>query len=189
MANYVVYMHVNQANGKRYIGISSNPISRWANGRGYRRNKHFADAIEKYGWNNFDHLILYSELTKDEACEIERYLIRKYRTQDKKYGYNLTSGGEVFEHSEESKQLMSINRKGKGNREFSETHRQRLSQNHGGGADKKAVVCVETGKIYSCINDAARDTHTNKKQISNCCHKTKNYNTAGGLHWQFAEVG
>ena len=110
MNDYVVYMHVNKANGKRYIGISKNPIARWANGKGYYRNKHFSDAINKYGWNNFDHLILYTDLTKKEAGEIEQHLIKEYRTQDKRYGYNLTSGGEAFLHSEESKKLTPAQR-------------------------------------------------------------------------------
>lgn len=188
MSSYVVYMHVNKANGKRYVGISTNPISRWANGRGYYRNKHFSDAIGKYGWNNFDHLILYSELNKKEACEIEQHLIKKYKTQDKRFGYNLTSGGEAFKHSEESKLLMSKNRKGKGPHEFSEIHKKRMKENHGGGAEKKPVVCKESGVVYACINDAARETGINKRQISGCCRGVCHYNTAGGYHWQFAEV-
>ena len=189
MNNYVVYMHVNRANGKRYVGISANPLARWANGRGYFRNKHFSDAIEKYGWNNFDHLILYAELSKEDACEIEQHLIRKYKTQDKRFGYNLTSGGEMFKHSEESKRLMSEHRKGKGLHEFSETHKQRLRDNHGGGAEKKPVLCVETGEVFSCIKEAANQTGINKKQISNCCRGVPHYNTAGGYTWRFAKVG
>lgn len=64
--NFCVYMHINRANGKRYVGITAqNPINRWQNGLGYRRNKHFWDAILKYGWDNFDHLILYSGLRKE----------------------------------------------------------------------------------------------------------------------------
>lgn len=186
MNDYVVYMHVNKANEKRYIGISKNPIARWANGKGYYRNKHFSDAINKYGWNNFDHLILYTDLTREEAGEIEQHLIKKYRTQDKRYGYNLTSGGEAFLHSEESKKLMSERRKGKGPREFTETHRQRIRDHHAGGTEKKPVICIENGVIYACINDAAKQTGINKKQISGCCREVTHYNTAGGLHWKFA---
>lgn len=188
MDNYVVYMHVNKANGKRYIGISINPLQRWANGKGYYRNKHFNDAINKYGWNNFDHLILYTDLSKKEACEIEQYLIAKYKTQNKKYGYNITSGGETFRHSEDSKALMSKNRKGKGLHEFSEEHKKRIREHHGGGAEKKPVVCIETGEVFSCIKEAANATGINKKQISNCCKMKPHYNTAGGYKWKFAEV-
>ena len=184
---FCVYMHVNKANGKRYIGITSvNPLDRWQGGFGYYKNKHFNDAIKKYGWNNFDHLILYSELSKEEACEIEQYLIAKYRTQDKRYGYNITSGGQYFKHSEESKLLMSDRRKGKGRVKRTPEQIERMKANHAGGADKSPVICLETGKRYESINDAARATGINKKQISGCCRKILHFNTAGGYHWKFA---
>ena len=185
--SFCVYMHINKANGKRYIGITSvNPLDRWQGGCGYYKNKHFNDAIKKYGWNNFDHLILYSELSKEEACEIEQYLIAKYKTQDKRYGYNIASGGQYFKHSEESKVLMSERRKGKGRVKRTPETIERMKANHSGGADKVPVVCMETGTQYGSINDAAKATGINKKQISGCCRKVPHYNTAGGYHWKYA---
>lgn len=130
-------MHINNANGKRYIGITSrNPLKRWSNGKGYYKNKHFYDAILRYGWDNFTHLILYSGLTNQEACDIEQKLIRKYHTQDKNHGYNLTSGGEYFKHSEESKRLMSERRKGKGRKKRTPEQIERMKASHSGGAEK-----------------------------------------------------
>lgn len=187
MNNYLVYVHRNKINGKRYVGITSgNPIRRWNNGFGYFRNKHFSDAIKKYGWDNFEHIIVLSGLSKDKACEEEQRLIKEFETQDKNKGYNLTSGGEHFKHSEESKRLMSANRKGKNTGPFSAEHIARIKAHHAGGGEKKAVFCVETGKRYECINDAARDTGINKKQISGCCRRQVHYNTAGGYHWRYA---
>lgn len=189
MSEYCVYMHVNKANGKRYIGITSdNPLKRWANGKGYYRNKHFSDAINKYGWNNFEHVILYTDLTKDEACETEQYLIKYYQTQDKRMGYNLTSGGEHFVHSEESKQRMSERRKGKGTRKRTPEQIEHMKASHGGGAAPSSVICLDTGERYRSINDASRATGINKKGISGCCRNKKNYNTAGGYRWAYAEV-
>lgn len=186
MNSFCVYMHVNKANGKRYIGITSkNPLERWQGGLGYRHNKHFNDAIQKYGWSSFDHLILYSELSKEEACEIEQHLIAEYKTQDKRYGYNIASGGEHFKHSEASKALMSARRKGKGKVKRTPEQIARMKASHSGGAEKVAVMCVETQKLYSSINEAARDTGINKKQISACCRKAPHYNTAGSLHWEY----
>lgn len=100
MKEYCVYMHVSPS-GKRYIGITSqNPTHRWNNGKGYADNKHFKNAIDKYGWENFEHLILYSGLTQNEACQKERELIKLYNSANQNYGYNLTTGGESFEFSD-----------------------------------------------------------------------------------------
>ena len=64
---FTVYMHVSP-NGKRYIGITSQePKLRWAGGSGYSDNKHFKSAIDKYGWNNFEHIIVASGLSLKAA--------------------------------------------------------------------------------------------------------------------------
>lgn len=95
MDTYSVYKHTNKYNNKIYIGITKqNPIKRWANGKGYKINSHFRNAIEKYGWDNFTHEILFNELSKEEACKLETKLILKYNSIDAKHGYNNTTGGE-----------------------------------------------------------------------------------------------
>lgn len=186
MGEFCVYMHINRANGKRYVGITrDNPLHRWANGKGYRRNKHFYDAILRYGWDNFDHIILYTGLTESEACAKEQELIKEYGTQDKRLGYNLTNGGEFFRHSEESKRLISENRKGKGRVKRTAEQVERMKASHAGGAKPIAVLCIETGESFNCINDAARAKNISKKQISACCRSIPHYNTAGGLHWKY----
>lgn len=186
---FLVYEHINRINGKRYVGIThhtDDPNRRWNNGRGYFRNKHFSDAIHKYGWENFDHIILASGLNKQDACTIERMMIQIHQTQNKCFGYNITDGGEFFHHSNATKALMSKHRKGKGLRKFSEEHKRKIREHHQGGTDKKSVVCVESGLVYKSINDAARATGINKKQISGCCRNVPHYNAAGGYHWRFA---
>lgn len=104
--NNFVYKHTSP-NGKIYIGITKvDPKQRWSNGNGYYYNAHFNSAIQKYGWNNFTHKILYSGLTREEACEKERFLISFYHSDDPKYGYNRTQGGESnFSVSKETKEL------------------------------------------------------------------------------------
>ena len=90
---YYVYKHT-APNGKVYIGITRQiPERRWRNGNGYDHNKHFFNAIIKYGWDNFKHEILYSGLTKEEAEKIEISLIAEYKSNDPEYGYNIESGG------------------------------------------------------------------------------------------------
>lgn len=181
-------MHKNRINGKKYIGITSgDPAVRWQNGKGYRKNKHVSDAINKYGWDSFDHRILYSGLTNAEACDLEQKMIAKYGTQDKTKGYNITDGGEHFTHSEESKLLMSANRKGKRPPPFTDEHKRKLKEHHGGGHIKKPVLCIETCEIFESINAAARDKGINKKVISNCCRKVPHFKTAAGFTWRFME--
>lgn len=185
--SFTVYMHINKYNGKRYVGITSNdPIKRWGNGHGYYKNKHFQDAIRKYGWGGFDHLILFSGMDKETACNIEQWLIAEYKTTDKAFGYNLTTGGEHFKHSKESKRLMSKNRKGKGKVKRTAEQIQRIKEHHAGGTDKSAVICIDTNERFDSINDAARAKGINKKGISGCCRNVPHYNTAGGYRWKFA---
>lgn len=102
--NYTVYMHVNKINQKKYIGITSQPVSRrWrGQGQGYKPCKLFYRAIQKYGWNNFEHIILQEGFTEKEAKKEEKRLIAKYKSNDKHYGYNLTDGGEMTHFNEEA---------------------------------------------------------------------------------------
>ena len=91
---YIVYMHV-CPNNKKYIGITKQlPEKRWKKGDGYRTQKYFKRAIDKYGWNNIQHIILLKNLTKKEACNKEIELIKKYKTNNYKNGYNVSSGGD-----------------------------------------------------------------------------------------------
>lgn len=183
--NFTVYKHTSPS-GKVYIGITQQrPEDRWQGGLGYRRNPHFFRAILQYGWDNFKHEILATGLTKEAACAAEVALIASHRSTDKARGYNLTTGGECFKHSSESIQLMSQRRKGKGCQPKSEETRQKMKEHHAGGAEAQPVICLDTGIIYTSINDAARDTGVDKGPISRCCRGVKHYNTAGGLRWAY----
>lgn len=113
MNDYKVYCHTSPS-GKRYVGISNNPEKRWNNGKGYIKNYLFYRAIEKYGWNNFTHEILYENLSIDEAGEIEKKLISEWNLTDPNYGYNLREGGNG-KFSKYSRYLMSKARKGNTN--------------------------------------------------------------------------
>lgn len=113
---YFVYMHTNKINGKKYIGITCQKVeNRWAKGEGYK-NQLFYRAIKKYGWDNFEHEIIESNLTSEQAKEKERELISLYDSTNPEKGYNVGLGGEgmfggLF--SEASKSKMSNSHKGK----------------------------------------------------------------------------
>lgn len=109
MNNYTIYIHKNKINGKVYIGqTSQKPEKRWDNGRGYETSSKFYNAILKYGWDNFEHTILYTNLTLEDANKKEQELINQYKSCEDEFGYNITSGGYNFKHSEETKRKIGI---------------------------------------------------------------------------------
>lgn len=114
--SYSVYKHT-FPNGKVYIGITSlQPEKRWIKGKGYKTQSLIYNAINKYGWSNIKHEILYSELTKKEAEQKEIELILFYKSNDSEFGYNIANGGNSQGmHSELSKSKMSESSKGKNN--------------------------------------------------------------------------
>ena len=85
---YCVYI-LTSPDDKVYIGsCRGNPIKRWQNGKGYRKNKDLTAAIRLYGWENFRKEIYREELNIDEARELERILILTYESWKPEYGYN-----------------------------------------------------------------------------------------------------
>lgn len=160
---YTVYQHKNKINGKVYIGITAQlPEKRWRHGEGYKSSPHFYAAIQKYGWDNFEHNILFQDLTKEEACKKEQELIAKYNAMDRNYGYNSTSGGDAFVMNEETKQKISQSMMGNKNglghpcseekkkkiseaqkgRCLTEEHKQKLSE----AAKKRHTPCSEQAR-------------------------------------------
>jgi group I intron endonuclease len=187
--SYKVYCHTNKTNNKRYIGITGTSVKRrWAGGAGYKTSRHFAFAIEKYGWDNFTHEVLYDGLTKEEACKIEKELIEKYKTTDDRFGYNMSTGGEsgaagvipnketiekrskklkgrVF--SEETRRKLSESAKG---RTFSEETRKKMSE-----ARKGRKLTEEQIQNLVKINTGRKMSEDAKKKISDAHEKKKIY--------------
>lgn len=94
---YCVYKHTNKINGKVYVGktCANPPKRRWGNdGSGYIKSPLFWNAIQKYGWENFEHEILIGNLTEEEANDLEKKFIIEFKSNDRKFGYNLTGGGD-----------------------------------------------------------------------------------------------
>ena len=116
---WCVYIHTSPSN-KAYIGITSKDVKdRWGvNGWRYKtQNEHFWRAICKYGWENFEHNILFENLTKEMACKIEILLIALFDTQNPECGYNISPGGDLgftgCKLSDEAKQKISEANKGR----------------------------------------------------------------------------
>lgn len=96
---YSIYCHV-FPNGKRYVGLTkADPVKRWNNGKGYKSCPLVNRAIEKYGWENIEHEILYTTSIKEDAEEKEKEFISFYDTLNPLHGYNLLAGGDVSDNA------------------------------------------------------------------------------------------
>jgi group I intron endonuclease len=148
---YTVYVHINKTNGKRYYGQTKRKATkRWEGGKGYKKNQPvFYNAIQKYGWDGFEHIIVKEHLTLEEANRLESELIAKYKTLSHENGYNILYGGgnkaipenvkEKIRHahlgkasgpcSEERKHKIGAANRG---RTFSEEARKRMSEGQKG---------------------------------------------------------
>lgn len=93
MNNYKVYIHINKVNNKTYIGITNRDLNiRWGkDGKGYKDQPKFYNAIKKYGWDNFEHKILQDNLTEEEALKLETKYILEYNSIEQ--GYNILLNG------------------------------------------------------------------------------------------------
>lgn len=204
---YTVYIHNNKVNGKTYVGMTGqDPIKRWQNGHGYkpkRRNHgaYFYRAIMKYGWGSFDHKVLYSNLSKEEAEQKEIKLIKKFRSNVREYGYNIESGGNSRGRlSEETKRKVSesweLNRdersrkisEGKKGVKFSDEHRKNLSRAKKGkpALNRKPISQYDLDmnfiKRWESLQSAQDELGIHKSNI----HRAIRTNgTAGGYKWTY----
>ena len=107
--NYILYMHRNKINGKVYIGqTKKKPEYRWNHGEGYKTCSYFYSAIQKYGWDNFEHIILKEHLTLEEANKNEILFIQLYDSTNPDKGYNILLGGSNAPRTEKQKEQQSI---------------------------------------------------------------------------------
>ena len=191
MNNYIVYAHINKLNNKIYIGLTSqNPEDRWKNGKGYH-SMHFGAAIKKYGWDNFEHVIIQRGLTEKEACVLEKKLIKLFKAYNPEFGYNEALGGfgggmYNKHHTEESKEKISEARKIMG---FSEEHKKHLSESKKGVKHhfaKKVYQYSLDGKLvkeWDYMSLAAETLKINKANIAETCNG--NRKSAGGFLWKY----
>lgn len=209
---YTVYMHRNKTNGKVYVGITGKkPEARWGSGAGYAGTC-FGKAVKKYGWDGFEHIVLFTGFTKEEACEKEKELIRIFRSTDRERGYNIAIGGEINcgynisderkkhlseintgekhpqygkHRSDDTKAKISVSRKGIN---FSQEHRKKLSDAKKGkpANNRRAVkqfdLSMKFLREFDSLETAQNELHINK---SNICRAIKYGKTAGGFKWTY----
>lgn len=178
--SYTVYMH-RLYDGRVYIGITSkSPEQRWKNGRGYDKNRKFYNAIVKYGWDSFEHIVLETGLSKEDAEKREVELIAEYDSTSRKKGFNVSLGGsggvplseEVKEQlrekatgrkaSRETKEKMSATRKGQ---KQSEEHIRKRAQTRV-GTHLSEETKRKIGLAISAANTGRKHSEETKRKQS-----------------------
>ena len=142
---------------------------------------------------------MYDGLTENEACDIEKNLIKEWKTNYPKYGYNVTSGGEsgyLWHHTEEAKEKMRQLKIGK---PLSKEHvekirkkaigRQRTKkhiENNAKAKYKKLMQKDSNGnviKVWNSMKEASETLGIDKSSISMVCHGKRH--VAGGYYWKY----
>ena len=106
----IIYVITNTVNGKQYIGQTINALDlRWRDHVWYAQsgfNRPLPRAIRKYGVKAFVINQIDAAKTPEELNEKEVYHITQLKTLSPN-GYNLTSGGDSFTISEETRRKIS----------------------------------------------------------------------------------
>ena len=191
---YSVYIH-EFPNGKVYVGMTAQePSTRWSGGHGYKGQPQVWQAIVEYGWNNIRHRIIETGLTKPEAEELEKVLIKIHRANDPEYGYNLESGGlAAWDISDSTRQKYREAKTGENNpfygKHLSEDHKEKIRDTRKERdiqpVNKRRILCVETGVIYESTAEASRQLDVHNFAIRRVCYGQRK--TAGGYHWKYID--
>jgi len=94
----IIYCITNKINGKVYIGQTIRTLKeRWLAHCGTADrggDKRIQLAIRKYGRDAFSTEILCKGVSRPQLNKLEKYFIKKYKSNDSKIGYNATIGGQ-----------------------------------------------------------------------------------------------
>jgi group I intron endonuclease len=110
----IVYCHTNKINGKVYVGQTWRSIEVRKGTTGYKKNPYFDSAIQKYGWDGFDHRVLSAADTQESLDNLEKLWIVLLKATNHECGYNIRAGGNSGGRlSEQTKHKLSLAHLGK----------------------------------------------------------------------------
>lgn len=192
MNDFTVYCHI-FPNDKKYIGITRQSVyRRWSNGLGYLTSPLMNNAIQKYGWHNIEHKILYTNLTKEQAEKMEMKLISEWKTNNIKYGYNILSGGNVSNGiTKDGKKRISNSRKGK---KLSDEIKHKMKMSHlkikhyNNRKINQYRLNGKLIKIWNSSSEIQRILNIPHQNIIKVCQNSTTRKTAGGFKWSYNET-
>lgn len=214
---YTIYVHTCHVNGKKYVGWTGLTIEeRWLEHLADTRRvsakyRLFKQALAKHGYDKWDHDVLETCSTVEEARSSEIKWIAVLKTnglRDGHHGYNMTDGGDgrVAPHDELTKlkiaNALRGNKCGLGKKGLpcNEATRSKLSNSIKGKPRARAVEQLDTNgnvKRHASIRDAMRavlgeakcSSYANissaaQSTIVKCCRGERD--TAYGFRWRWS---
>jgi hypothetical protein len=163
----LVYRHKrNDTNEVFYIGMGNDkrPYNI------YGRNKHWNNIVKKHGYTIE---ILATDLNKEDACELEMFLIQEYGISNlsnqtgggegqfnpsKEVRYKIGSANRGKKMTKEKKKNQSIAQKGK---KHTKESKDKISLNH---KRSRAVVDLQTGLFFNSLSDACSSLNVNYRR-------------------------
>ncbi len=118
--NSVIYLITNTINGKGYVGQTYKTLALRYKRTWWRgiNNQILARAVAKYGADKFVFSIIESSVPHEQLNEKEKFYIDKLKTLSP-LGYNMKPGGDNHSFSDETRAIMSKNRRDKHRKNFS----------------------------------------------------------------------
>jgi group I intron endonuclease len=208
---WTIYRHKSPS-GKIYIGITSRLAEkRWRHGTNYHNCILFQRAIDRYGWDNIKHEILFTNLEESRAKSLEIDLIRHYKNLG--ISYNVTNGGDGAlgrTPTDSTRRLLSMKGKLRVYKPLSIETRRKMSEARYAKFSKDSIyqttefrnkmaqiVSIRASKVtqlsingesiasYNSAMEAQLSTGIDRGSILRCC-KGK-VRKAGGYIWKYKE--
>lgn len=222
-----IYMIQNLINNKVYVGLTTRKFEYRYGKNGIRSvyvkqkhsNAHLCSSIEKYGFDCWEIKILHDNVTDvEELKSLEKYYVSKYKSNDPKYGYNKTAGGDTTADRFKKKVICINDQKifdsiADAGEYYNVSHTAisqcclgKIQQVYGNqfayyeegkkyelkeitNECFKAVVCINTMEKFDTITSASIKYNCNIEAIRQACNNHYKGATALGYQWDYFEEG
>ena len=187
----LIYKITNKINGKVYIGKTEKTIEhRWAvhlRRAQNHQNRYLYDAMNHYGYANFKIEEIEACESSEELCLREIFWIDLFKSQNKKYGYNMQRGGTGGAQPHELMVMIGKKaaeaRKRNGYKVSEETKR-KISESHR-GKKLPTEVREKVSKSLTAKNALGLVDHSHNPMIGKCGSK---HHFFGKLHTKEARL-
>ena len=205
MIQGIIYKWTNLKNNKSYIGKTTREKDRYYEHLKDRRKEiPFHRALDKYGVNNFKYEVILK--TSSNSIHnlnvilntLEKHYIKKFKSNDKNFGYNLTEGGDGvkgYKLTDEQRKVISdrmkISNPMKGYK-YTDEQKKEISARRKGHKpyNNREVIQLSLNGDYintweSALKAAVTlSTYNNRTNITKACRTGR---TALGYKWKYKE--